>query len=455
MSFTGKDLIGLGFEPGTWFKDALPAANKMLAEGKSLDEIKLAVAQFTPPPARGLRAPGETSFGINIVAANADEEANIANVIRHMEALMRVPTVVKGAIMPDACPAGMALGTIPVGGIVATEDAIHPGFHSADICCSMAISVLGDVDPAAVLNIAQERTHFGPGGRPEGKRLPVPVDVLAPFTENVFLSGLEEAATAHFGTQGDGNHFLYVGRVKSTGEVAIVTHHGSRKPGAMLYKRGLEAAEKWRRQISPETPSHSAWIPASDQEGVAYWDALQAIRGWTKANHFAIHDLVCEGLGVRAKDRFWNEHNFVFERDGLYYHAKGATPAWKDFAPDSSGLTLIPLNMAEPILITRGLDADNGLALRLMARAQLRSKKLPAALRSVRPSKCWRSRPPVSMRVSTAASPICRSCPAHIKTPRPFANKSTSSGWLRSWTRSCPTAPSWRVTGKSPFTSAG
>ena len=43
------------------------------------------------------------------------------------------------------------------------------------------------------------------------------------------------------------------------------------------------------------------------------------------------------------------------------YHAKGATPAWKDFAPDNSGLTLIPLNMAEPILITRGLDADNGI----------------------------------------------------------------------------------------------
>ncbi len=274
---------------------------------------------------------------------------------------MRVPTVVKGAIMPDACPSGAALGTIPVGGIVATEDAIHPGFHSADICCSVAISVLGDVDPAAVLNIAHERTHFGPGGRPEGKRLPVPADVLAPFEENVFLRGLEEAATAHFGTQGDGNHFLYVGRIKSTGEVAIVTHHGSRKPGAMLYKRGLAAAEKWRKLISPETPSHSAWIPASDAEGIAYWDALQTIRGWTKANHFALHELVCEGLGLSAKDRFWNEHNFVFERDGLYYHAKGATPAWRDFAADSTGLTLIPLNMAEPILITRGLDADNGI----------------------------------------------------------------------------------------------
>src|SRR5262249_86632 len=47
--------------------------------------------------------------------------------------------------------------------------------------------------------------------------------------------------------------------------------------------------------------------------------------------------------------------------DGLYYHAKGATPAWADFAADSSGLTLIPLNMAEPILIARGLDAVNAL----------------------------------------------------------------------------------------------
>ena len=31
------------------------------------------------------------------------------------------------------------------------------------------------------------------------------------------------------------------------------------------------------------------------------------------------------------------------------------------YADDATGLTLIPLNMAEPILITRGLDAGNGL----------------------------------------------------------------------------------------------
>ena len=56
-----------------------------------------------------------------------------------MTELMRTPKIIAGAVMPDACPAGPK-GTIPVGGIAVSE-AIHPGMHSADICCSMAISV--------------------------------------------------------------------------------------------------------------------------------------------------------------------------------------------------------------------------------------------------------------------------------------------------------------------------
>jgi tRNA-splicing ligase RtcB (3'-phosphate/5'-hydroxy nucleic acid ligase) len=361
MAFTGKDLLDLGYTPGSWFKDAIALANKLLSEGKSLDEIRPQIDALAPAAFTALRGPGELSFGVNIEATSAEEQANVAAVLRHMTTLMRVPTVEKGAIMPDACPSGSALGTIPVGGIVATRNAIHPGFHSADICCSVAISILGDVDPKAVLDVAMAQTHFGPGGRPREKSLRRPDPVRAAFAENVFLKDLEADAIAHFGTQGDGNHFLYVGRIKSTGEVALVTHHGSRKPGAMLYKRGMAIAEKWRKKLSPETPSHSAWIPADEPDGRAYWQSLQAIRLWTRESHYAIHELVSEAIGSTVKDRFWNEHNFVFERDSLFYHAKGATPAWSDFAADSSGLTLIPLNMAEPILITRGLDAANGI----------------------------------------------------------------------------------------------
>lgn len=169
-------------------------------------------------------------------------------------------------------------------------------------------------------------------------------------------------AIEHFGTQGDGNHFFYVGRLADSGALALVTHHGSRKPGAMLYKAGMAVANKTRLRLAPEVADFNGWIVADSQEGRDYWDALQTIRAWTKESHFAIHDAVASSLGLHCADRFWNEHNFVFQRsDGLFYHAKVATPAFKGFAADDAGLTLIPLNMAQPILVTEGLDAPHGL----------------------------------------------------------------------------------------------
>ncbi|HSR81795.1 MAG TPA: RtcB family protein [Hyphomicrobiaceae bacterium] len=362
---TGKTLIGWGYKPGPWFAEAVAAAEGARRAGADEVAIRAIVERFAPPPGPptvGLRRAGELCYHLNVHAEEGPEAQNIASVELHMRELMRVPTIVAGAVMPDACPSGSAPGTVPVGGIAAAKDAIHPGMHSADICCSMAVTIFGDVAPTALLDAGMMYSHFGGGGRPRGSQLRPPASVLAQFEENPYLKPLVSAAIEHFATQGDGNHFFYVGRVTSTGQVALVTHHGSRKPGAMLYKAGMATAERFRSVLSPETPKHNAWIPVETQEGKSYWQALQLIRAWTKANHYAIHDLIAHALGLQRKDRFWNEHNFVFRKsDGLFYHAKGATPAWSGFAEDSCGLTLIPLNMAEPILITRGLDAPNAL----------------------------------------------------------------------------------------------
>ena len=362
---TGKTLIAWGYTPGPWFAAAIPAAEKARLAGADEPAIRAIVDGFAPPPAPpsvGLRDHDALPYRLNVRAEDQDDAENLVSVERHMRELMRVPTLVAGSVMPDACPAGAAPGTIPVGGIAAAKNAIHPGMHSADICCSMAVTIFGDIEHTAILDAGMKLSHFGGGGRPRGQQLQPPQEVLAGFESNPFLKPVVSAAIEHFATQGDGNHFFYVGRVASSGQVALVTHHGSRKPGAILYKAGMETAENFRRVLSPETPKHNAWIPADTQEGEAYWQALQAIRWWTKANHYAIHDLIANALGLERKDRFWNEHNFVFRKsDGFFYHAKGATPAWRDFAADSSGLTLIPLNMAEPILIARGLDAADAL----------------------------------------------------------------------------------------------
>jgi tRNA-splicing ligase RtcB len=227
----------------------------------------------------------------------------------------------------------------------------------------MALTIFeGQPDPTALLDAGMKLSHFGGGGRPRGEQIKPSNALLSTFERNPFLTQHVSAAIEHFATQGDGNHFFFVGRLASSGQLALVTHHGSRRPGAMLYKAGMAVAEKFRRGLSPETPPHNAWIPSETREGADYWDALQTVRQWTKENHYAIHERMMDALGLRASHRFWNEHNFVFRKsDGLFYHAKGATPAWRDFAGDSSGLTLIPLNMAEPILIARGSNAANGL----------------------------------------------------------------------------------------------
>lgn len=357
---SGQDLIDAGIKQGKWFGRALAAGNALLEKGGSFEEAIAAARTFEPPPATPLRGVGAVPFHLNIEADTPEEAANIASVVLSMKELMRTPVVRAGAVMPDACPAG-PLGTIPVGG-VAVSEGIHPGMHSADICCSMAISVFPGVAPATLLDTVQAITHFGPGGRPRGQQIRPPAEVMERFAVNPLLSDITSAAIEHFGTQGDGNHFAYVGTLKSSGETALVTHHGSRGPGARLYSKGMRVAEDFRKLLSPETAPQNAWIPADTREGDEYWAALQAIREWTKHNHLVIHDMAAERLSARVADRFWNEHNFVFRRsDGLFYHGKGATPAFDNWAEDATDLTLIPLNMAEPVLIVRGKNAAHGL----------------------------------------------------------------------------------------------
>jgi tRNA-splicing ligase RtcB (3'-phosphate/5'-hydroxy nucleic acid ligase) len=173
---TGKTLIAWGYQPGAWFADAIPAAEKARASGADEAAVRAIVDEFAPPPlppAVALREKG-LAYRLNIRAEGAGDAENIASVEKHMADLMRVPTLVAGAVMPDACPSGAAPGTIPVGGVVAAKDAIHPGMHSADICCSMAISVLGDIDPTSVLDAGMKLSHFGGGGRPYSRDMRPP-----------------------------------------------------------------------------------------------------------------------------------------------------------------------------------------------------------------------------------------------------------------------------------------
>ncbi|MBF9220703.1 RtcB family protein [Hymenobacter ruricola] len=355
---TGKDLLELGLKPGKWFKDALEHINSNDLTG---DALHAYLDTVKPAPELPLLAQ-PVAFHENIRADTAVEQANIDYVKQSMQRLMRTPTVVAGAIMPDACPAG-PLGTIPVGGVVAARNAIHPGMHSADICCSVMLTNLGKTDPKTVLDAAQQITHFGPGGREPEKQFALPAEIEAEMRANPFLNSERslKMAREHLGTQGDGNHFLYVGVSRNTGDTVLVTHHGSRGVGAVLYGHGMKVAEFFRRELSPETDPANAWIPSETPEGVNYWNALQTVRRWTKQNHLVLHDAIAAALQASVQQRCWNEHNFVFRDGDVFYHAKGATPLDPKFMPDITGPRIIPLNMAQPILIVEGATTESNL----------------------------------------------------------------------------------------------
>lgn len=427
---TGKDLIAWGITPGPYYKEAIRLANAAIESGQDPQAAARSVVPV-PPMRIPLQDEGVVTPGMYIRAETPEESANVEAVERTIAVLARTPTVRKIAVMPDACPAG-PVGTIPVGGVVACEDAIHPGFHSADICCSLYMTNLGNVNPRKVMDAAMRLTHFGGGGRVE--RLPPPADILAKFKHNSFLKGLEDVGHHHFGTQGDGNHFLFVGQADSGG-TCVVTHHGSRKLGAMVYKRGMEAAQEHTAPRCPDIPSFNSWIPFSSTAGEEYWEALQIVREWTKANHAVIHDMIADDQhAARSYDPMWNEHNFVFyKRDGLFYHGKGATPVWGTHADDSSFACLIPLSMSQPILIvdatTGNDDSTNGGSLGFAPTGL--EETWDEAHTSVL-SEMWispsvsRLRRKVSMFASGQTIQTFLNYHLHTRTPRVYANRSKS-----------------------------
>lgn len=380
-----KDLIAAGYEPGPIFKALFEKIAEYESRGITDKKyaLKLLKRDHAPPPPKAVMREKAVAFSEAILTETKEEKANVAKVRSKMTELLKTPVIARGAIMPDACPAGSATAVIPVGGAIAVENAIIPSAHSADICCSMFATFYEERSTVAKeLDALMSSTRFGPGHRHLDDLIHDPV-----LDENVwsnrFLYGMRDRAHAHIADQGDGNHFAYLGEMTVTpamlamlqltrhDELAaslaakkyrvLVTHHGSRSLGAHVYKRGQAVALKHVARKAQHIPPAAAWLDARSPEGKDYWEALQYVSRWTKANHRAIHRRFIERIGGQAVAEVGNEHNFVWQRGDMYFHGKGATPAWKD-SDGRPQLGLIPLNMAEPILMVLGADQEEFLS---------------------------------------------------------------------------------------------
>lgn len=136
-----KLIVSAGYEKSNsrWI-EMLKFAGRMAKAGKSDAEILAGVkANFGPPPEKmQYRAkPGHVAmYG----EPGVDFEYGA---VEQMQQAMRLPVTVAGAMMPDAHP-GYAL---PIGGVIALENAVSPSFVGYDIACRMTLSIL-DLSPA-------------------------------------------------------------------------------------------------------------------------------------------------------------------------------------------------------------------------------------------------------------------------------------------------------------------
>jgi tRNA-splicing ligase RtcB (3'-phosphate/5'-hydroxy nucleic acid ligase) len=288
-----------------------------------------------------------------------------AGALEQMRNAAQLPVAVAGALMPDA-HVGYGL---PIGGVLATRDAVIPYAVGVDIACRMKMTVLDlplsalDKDQARLAGAIEGETRFGMGATFRDRR---DHDVMdADWRVTPVSARLKDKAWSQLGTSGSGNHFVEFGRLTvmnaaaglPAGDyLALLSHSGSRGAGAQI----ADHYSRLARGLHPELPrelSHLAWLDLASEAGQEYWAAMELMGRYAAANHALIHRHIAAALGVEVMLDIENHHNFAWKElhrlpDGsdaeLIVHRKGATPA------GAGVLGIIPGSMATPGYVVRG-----------------------------------------------------------------------------------------------------
>ncbi len=273
-----------------------------------------------------------------------------------------VPMAVGAALMPDA-HVGYGL---PIGGVLALENAVIPYAVGVDIACRMKLSIL-DL-PADSLrgkvpryqDALERGTRFGIGAAHETPKDHPVMD--QDWSVSRITREKKDLARRQLGTSGSGNHFAEFGELHLAADdaelqlpagryVALLSHSGSRGTGASVCSTYSNIARA-RLPRRHEDLAYLAWLSLDSEEGQEYWAAMNLMGDYAAANHDVLHKLVTKLLGARIIAGVENHHNFAWKEthDGreLIVHRKGATPA----GPGVLGV--IPGSMATPAYVVRG-----------------------------------------------------------------------------------------------------
>lgn len=265
---------------------------------------------------------------------------------QQMQMAMRLPITVGGALMPDA-HAGYGL---PIGGVLAVENAVIPYAVGVDIGCRMSLSIF-DVKAEFLTRYShqikealKEYTHFGMDG---GLTFSQEHEILDrnEFQLTPLLKQLQGKAVRQLGSSGGGNHFVEFGEIElfednvmnlpSGSYMALLSHSGSRGMGAAIARHYSDIAREVCKL--PREAQHFAWLSLDSEEGQEYWMSMNLAGDFARACHEQIHLNLSKALGLKVLGNVNNHHNFAWREEiapnqYAIVHRKGATPAGKGVA---------------------------------------------------------------------------------------------------------------------------
>jgi tRNA-splicing ligase RtcB (3'-phosphate/5'-hydroxy nucleic acid ligase) len=409
---TGRDLIKLGFPKNNSINIALGQISRYRKREKKDSIIneakevllfpekysghgtwgKVAEGLINPVQVRmhqlqSTRAPFSI-FGENEI----DEQAKY-----QLYDALKLPIAVAGALMPDA-HSGYGL---PIGAVLATENAVIPYGVGVDIGCRMSLSIF-DL-PASFIKgkdhqlqaILKDNTKFGMN---ETHAIKADHEIFSrsEFQDIPLLKSLQTKAYKQLGTSGGGNHFVEFGIVQLDAPLAdwklepgsyfcVLSHSGSRGMGANIAKHYTYLATK--QCPLPKNVQHLAWLDLNTHDGQEYWLAMNLAGDYAKACHDNIHKRIAKAIGKHIVVTIENHHNFAWKEQvngkECIVHRKGATPAHE------GTLGIIPGSMTAPGFIVMGkgnaesLNSASHGAGRLFSRAKCKANFTPSAVKKV------------------------------------------------------------------------
>ena len=396
-----QDLLRLGVPPGEATRRATEFIPKFILAGGDKTRLREEVAAVVAKPTAFVDDPLRGEFAKALLKAPPPPRAEPVKyrqwgegleheAVMQMEKACLLPIAVAGALMPDA-HVGYGL---PIGGVLATENAVIPYAVGVDIACRMKMTVLDlplrDLDSRIdrLTRAIEAETRFGVGAMFQDRRAHDVMD--ADWSVSSITKQNKDRAWSQLGTSGSGNHFVEFGLFTAHGKieqleagtyVALLSHSGSRGTGAAVCDHYSKIAFSQFPDL-PKELKRLAWLSLDSQEGREYWKAMELMGQYAAANHACIHEHVAENLGAQVLLDLENHHNFAWKEkhviDGVerevIVHRKGATPAGEGV------LGIIPGSMASPGFVVSGrgnaesLNSASHGAGRLMSRKAANEK---------------------------------------------------------------------------------